>query len=104
MKDLKFIRSWEKTRRRGKMLYILVSTVLLLACSVIGKIIGDYVALGVIARPFHWPDMIALAFLFFFFILMTARVWNKNEERYKELVTNENQDMNHLQQMEQDIA
>lgn len=90
MKELKFICSWEKTRRRGITLYVLVCMVIILASSLIGKVIGDYVSNGTIFQTLHIQNINALIFVCLIGILTGVYLWHHNETRYNELIKDNN--------------
>jgi len=90
MKDLKFIHSWEKTRRRGSILYVLVCTVLTVTASYVGKCIGDYISNGTILISFPIQDIFGLIFVSLISLLIGVHLWHHNETRYKELMKKDN--------------
>jgi hypothetical protein len=92
MKEAKFIKKWEKTRRRGAALYILECAVLTPAAGVVGKIIGEYIAYGIFFRPFETSDYIGLVFLCAVSVLMGLYLWKHNENRYKKVTGGVNGD------------
>jgi hypothetical protein len=92
MKDLKFMHSWAKTRERGPTFYILEFTIEVPVCSIIGKVLGEYIAYRVFFRPFHVADYTVLIFLCLVGICLGLYWWRHNERRYKELMATGNQE------------
>lgn len=86
----KFINNWEKIRKRGVILYTLAFAVLVPVAGLLGKVIVEYISMGILFRPFLIPDYIALIFLCFASILIGIYCWKYNEKSYKELMKNHN--------------
>lgn len=89
----KFINKWEKTRRKRKRSYVLVSGLLMCSAMLIGGIIGKLIAPQSILHEKYW-------FIYLGCLVggltgglsgATAR-WDRNEEKYKDL-TNDRQDV-----------
>lgn len=87
MKDLKFMDSWEKTRKRGIILYVITRMLLILTASLIGKAIGEHVSNGTIFQTIYIKGLI---FMCLIGILMGTYLWDYNETRYKKLIKNTN--------------
>lgn len=88
-KEIKFVRSWEKTRSRGKWMYILTWTLIFIVGCLFGKTIGEYFSYGIWLMPFCIADFIALGFLSILGLFLITKTWNRSEVRYTKLMENQ---------------
>lgn len=82
MKDEKFLKNWKKARRDGKTVYMIKFSL----ATLIGILIGD-----LFLFVFYGLNKNNLMFSFVLFASMSIPnyyKWDKNEERYKKLVNN----------------
>lgn len=90
MNNNKFIKKWERGRKKGKTVYILLSCLTLGASTLLGAFIG-YLITGRIA--FDTTTGLVIGGLIGGLIGGALR-WNSNEEKFKEL-TGHDSDINH---------
>lgn len=88
MNESKFINTWEKSRRRGVVLYLLGYAFLIPAAGIIGKVIGEYIRSGILFNHFNTFDYLGLIFLSLIGIVMGLYSWKSNEKKYKKLIRN----------------
>ena len=84
MKDKKFIKNWERARRHGKIIYLLKFNL----AYILGILIADFFLFGPfnIIGHFDSLDLITNFSVFAVFSIATYFKWDKNEERYDQLL------------------
>ncbi|HML35801.1 MAG TPA: hypothetical protein PKA19_00030 [Bacillota bacterium] len=86
MKDTRFIKKWKKERRHGKIIYLLKFNF----AYILGILIADFFLFEAsnIIGPFNSQDLITNFSVFAGFSIATYFKWEKNEERYNQLIEN----------------
>ncbi|WP_027626147.1 hypothetical protein [Clostridium lundense] len=85
MNNKKFIRNWEKYRRKGKKIYVLTNSIIMGIAMFVGSIIGT------LARGNNYNFDTHLSFFFGGLLggLIAGLInWPRNEKKYKELINN----------------